>query len=531
MGFSSGNITGSREGEAKADANASTPPPEMFIRNLLGTAGVDFSTKNPANIGKTFIFNAKQGMLTVRSTSQELDMIEAVIATCLDNTPPQAQNGMTPAFIKAEAKSNGANKPATSVQIKSGAIDEAWPKPPLLTAAEPDEPPRSSLEARFLHFDADRVLAGLNIADGVAGTNKFSTAVQEVFARAGVDSTTDNSRRARAWVGHDLRREIMITATPAELDKISAVLDQLQPRPQVDIKIKFVEINEAVSHTTGVDWFLGGVRMSPVTNGAEQFVEMPVPKPGGKHPVASPKLLVTNSLQSLSARILTEAQFGPAMKTLEQYEGIDIVGAPEITTEAGREAEMQIMNLVTVVTRLNSTPAVNGKATNVYQTQEILCGPMMNVVPQVSADGWSLDLKLKVGKSEFLGYDDPHEAVVYPPNQPVYPKAVKPLPHFRMQQLVTRETVNDGQTIVLTGFTSEELIIARDKVPVLGDLPLLGRLFRRSSSSKITKNVIVLITPSLIYPDGSRYNTDLQLARLNQLPVEEPSSSSSARKK
>jgi type II secretory pathway component GspD/PulD (secretin) len=97
--------------------------------------------------------------------------------------------------------------------------------------------------------------------------------------------------------------------------------------------------------------------------------------------------------------------------------------------------------------------------------------------------------------------------------------------------LVTQQTVNDGQTIVLTGFTSEEVIVARDKVPVLGDVPLLGRLFRHSSSVKTRKNLFVLVTPTLIYPDGARYNSDLQLSRLNHGEVSSAPSEFSAPEK
>ncbi len=488
-GLSSGNVLGGKEGEIGSTTNAAASKIGMLVRHFLAVAGADFSTNNPANAGKTFIFNERKGTLIVRSTPQDLDMIEAVIQTWSSNVAPQVQSG---------AASN-----SRTDELKPGAFNA------------PAEPPLSSLEFRTFHFDVERIAAGLNLTNRMEDAYRYSKAVQEVSERAGVEFPRGNSNHTRVWVAHDLRRELTVCATPAELDRISAVLDQLQPRPQFNIRMKFVEINEAVSRTAGVDWLPGHSRMLPIHNQSEKLLEMPVDPPGGNHPVAAPKLMVTNSLAESFAGVLTAEQSRAATKVLEQHDGIDILSAPGITTEAGREAQVSVTSPTTVVTGVSSTPIGDSKVKIDYRTQPIRCGFMLDVVPEVSADGNSLDLKLTVSKSEFLGYGAPRGGLENWPGQIASPMAVKPLPHFRLQQLVTRKTVEDGQTIVLTGFTSEEVVVARDRVPVLGDLPLLGRLFRRSYAGKTRKNLIVFVTPTLIYPDGTRYNSDLQLSRLH----------------
>ena len=85
--------------------------------------------------------------------------------------------------------------------------------------------------------------------------------------------------------------------------------------------------------------------------------------------------------------------------------------------------------------------------------------------------------------------------------------AQQPLPKFRVRQITTSANVWDGQTIVLGGLIAENVAKIKDKVPVLGDIPLLGRLFRSESNSTSKKNLVVFVTPTLIDPAGNPIHT------------------------
>lgn len=118
--------------------------------------------------------------------------------------------------------------------------------------------------------------------------------------------------------------------------------------------------------------------------------------------------------------------------------------------------------------------------------------------------------------TEFGGYDDPG---------PFVPKAqlaaqstvgttvtgALPLPRIRVRQVTTSAIVWDGQTIVLGGLITENLARVKDKVPVLGDMPLVGRLFRSESSVSQKKNLVIFVTPTIIDPAGNRLHTDEEL--------------------
>jgi general secretion pathway protein D len=155
------------------------------------------------------------------------------------------------------------------------------------------------------------------------------------------------------------------------------------------------------------------------------------------------------------------------------------------------ETRAQVVQPAPVVPAIVPTPA------------QIPFGPTLDVIPYVSADGYSVQMSIVPTLTEFLGYDTEFAQTftTVVGNQPVQPT---PLPSFRVRQVVTSATVWDGQTIVLGGLIAENVQKTKDKVPVLGDIPLLGRLFRSESTRSEKKNLIIFVTPTIIDPAGNR---------------------------
>jgi general secretion pathway protein D len=66
----------------------------------------------------------------------------------------------------------------------------------------------------------------------------------------------------------------------------------------------------------------------------------------------------------------------------------------------------------------------------------------------------------------------------------------------------------DGQTVVLGGMISESITKIKDEIPVLGDLPLVGRLFQSESTDTQKQNLLIFVTPTIIDPAGNRVHND-----------------------
>jgi general secretion pathway protein D len=138
-----------------------------------------------------------------------------------------------------------------------------------------------------------------------------------------------------------------------------------------------------------------------------------------------------------------------------------------------------------------------------FTTVTLPFGPTLDVIPYVSADDVSIQMSIIPSYTEFIGYDDPGDFVPVQTGPGVPPvRARLPLPRIRLRSVTTSAIVWDGQTVALGGLIREDVQKVNDKVPILGDMPLAGRLFRSNVDQKIKKNLIVFVTARLMNAEG-----------------------------
>jgi len=85
------------------------------------------------------------------------------------------------------------------------------------------------------------------------------------------------------------------------------------------------------------------------------------------------------------------------------------------------------------------------------------------------------------------------------------------LPIFSIRQVVTTVNIWDNQTIVIGGLISSATLSTKDMVPMLGNLPVLGRLFQSSSKVVAKKNLMIFVTATIVDPAGNRVHSDDEL--------------------
>jgi general secretion pathway protein D len=348
---------------------------------------------------------------------------------------------------------------------------------------------------------------------------------------------------------------LYVRATMQELDMIEQIIQALNVAPpQVTLEAKFVEITQDDTRALGFDWLLGNTLMNEGKLGfqggsAPSFTGSPTranptgifPGLGGPASVlpAATDGTITSGLRNdfpavgTLTGILTDPQFRLVIYALERRSGVDVMSAPRITTLSGRQAQIQVTvqrQILAGVTAATSQPGIAGAAGGaavpggvVQQAQplpvlqpqpiSIPTGPTLDVIPYVSADGYTVQMTLIPSIIDFVGYGNPDipdadrfEASVQA--QAGQARSPVPLPRFLIRQITTSATVWDGQTVVLGGLISDDVRRRRDKVPVLGDIPVFGRLFRSEASGTAKKNLIVFVTATIIDPAGNRVHTE-----------------------
>jgi general secretion pathway protein D len=142
-------------------------------------------------------------------------------------------------------------------------------------------------------------------------------------------------------------------------------------------------------------------------------------------------------------------------------------------------------------------------------TQSVETGPILDVVPYVLSDGYTINLALIPSDTEFGGYDTLALPQVAGNLNVVQLPTV--LPRFTVRQVVTTVNVWDNQTVVLGGLITSTVNSTKDKVPVIGDLPLFGRFFQSQSKQTVKNNLMIFVTATIVDPAGSRVHSDDEL--------------------
>ena len=157
-----------------------------------------------------------------------------------------------------------------------------------------------------------------------------------------------------------------------------------------------------------------------------------------------------------------------------------------------------------------------------FTVQPIETGPILDVVPYVLSDGYTINLALIPSLTDFNGYDTPPNIPAVTGNLNVVQLPVL-LPDFTVRQVVTTVNVWDNQTVVIGGLISSQVQSTKDKVPIIGDVPLFGRLFQSASKTTTKKNLMIFVTATIVDPAGNRTHSDDMLPFAQQGIPEQPS--------
>ena len=343
---------------------------------------------------------------------------------------------------------------------------------------------------------------------------------------------------------------------------------------QVDIQTKFIEINQNNIQELGFDWLLGpfsiggsGVYGSG-GGGSNSLTGANYPfNSAGMNTVGSlrsgDQAITGNSIGALLAGqaggsttpapgvfsvagVFTDPQFQMVIHALNQKKGVDLMAAPKVTTKSGVKATVKIVNEFiyprqydpptfsqasgggssgnTVVDPLTIPPPTVTPAFPRDFTKQDL-GVVLEAKPTIGPDGYTIDLELNPRVTDFDGfinYGSPINGVGYtaglfngvvpaliPTTQLLTTNTINQ-PVFSVREVNTFVTVWDGQTVALGGLIREDVQKVQDKVPILGDIPMAGRLFRSDADQKIKKNLVIFVTPRILDAEGQPRRGDTE---------------------
>jgi len=232
--------------------------------------------------------------------------------------------------------------------------------------------------------------------------------------------------------------------------------------------------------------------------------------------------------------VFTDPQFQLVIRALNQKKGVDLLSSPKVTTKSGQRAVIEIIREFRYPTEFTppqipqtfQTPAIVGglglgvgattsgsfpvtpTTPTAFETRNT--GVTLEVEPVVGPDGYTIDLNLVPQVVEFEGfinYGSPITSTTTNPitgatSQNIITPNVINQPIFSTRKVTTSVSVYDGSTVVLGGLIREDVQKVEDKVPIIGDIPILGRLFRSSVDQHIKRNLVIFVSARLINAAG-----------------------------
>jgi len=236
---------------------------------------------------------------------------------------------------------------------------------------------------------------------------------------------------------------------------------------------------------------------------------------------------------------LNGSAYNAVMRGLAQKKGVDLMTCPSVVTRNGQTASIRSTKEMIYPTEyeppeipnsvgITGNDVNNGNNNNntdsggifpvtpahptAFKTREV--GTILEVLPTVSADKRTVDLQLKPEITDFDGfvnYGTPVNSIAMDAtglaiSTPITQNAIL-MPVFSKMAINTSSlTIADGATVVIGGLVQERAQRVEDKTPLLGTLPVVGRLFQSHVQAPVKKNVLFMVNVKLVDPTGRPIN-------------------------
>lgn len=254
---------------------------------------------------------------------------------------------------------------------------------------------------------------------------------------------------------------LLVRTAPSNYERVRKVLDELDRAvPQVLIKVLIAEVTHDNTRDLGTEFSALNLRASG--NGQKIGTDFGL--------AAQPSGLVVQAL---------ETNVTATLFALETEGKLDVLSRPYILASDNQLASITVGQEVPFITNSRITDA--GQTINTVEYQDI--GILLQVIPHINTDGMViLDVAPEI--SALSGTTVPISDTV---SSPVIAK----------RSAQTRVGVGNGQTIVIGGLMQDQKTTTISKVPLLGDIPLLGELFKHSKVDKSKTELLIFLTPTV----------------------------------
>ncbi len=355
--------------------------------------------------------------------------------------------------------------------------------------------------------DLVKVLQG--VSDSIASETKTAKT-----------KTRSSSKRDVSIEAHESTNALVITAQPDMLRSLEAVIRQLDVRrAQVLVEAIIVEVFETDGVSLGVQWYNEAGGFTQFTNGPASIsavaagVQAAEGEPGNTvttidsngNPVTTTNPS-TDGDYSILAQVLgnvsgmmfgiAKNDWGAIVNAVSSDTNSNILATPSITTLDNEEAYFIVGQEVPIITG-SQTGSNNSNPFQTVDRQEV--GIKLRVTPQVN-EGNAVQLVIEQEVSSVSGTTGVDISI-------------------NKREIKTTVMAESGDTVVLGGLIDEDVQESVQKVPILGDIPILGHLFKSTSNSTRKRNLMVFLRATIVR--DSALMTEISESKYNYIRADQ----------
>jgi MSHA biogenesis protein MshL len=293
---------------------------------------------------------------------------------------------------------------------------------------------------------------------------------------------------------------ISVTDYRSNMKEIASFIDDFkrETKKQILIKAKILEVTLTDGSEFGIDWtntfsglkLLGGTGNNPPGSVSQTFA--PADAGVGFADFASP---ITG--------VINRGDFSATIKALETQGNVTVLSSPQVSTLNGQKA---IIRSVTedVVFQSNQSTGGGGNPISSTTAEPFTYGVFLDVTPHADSEGM-ITMDIHPSVSTFTRLKEATDTttssgvtLVGSSSTSTQILASKPIISTRETETVV--TIESGETVLIAGLMADNLEENISKFPILGDIPLIKKLFRRTIEQSVKSELVILINPTIVGP-------------------------------
>jgi len=284
---------------------------------------------------------------------------------------------------------------------------------------------------------------------------------------------------------------LLVTAPPSLQKKIGKMIKRLDVyHPQITIEAKFVEVVVNNINELGIKSSIKKIIVSEADKASAGMNTTWADGDAGfpANPAA----------WGVWYTRLNNTAFNAVLQALNKQKKANVLSAPEVTTLNGQTATIEITQTIPYVSEVTIQQATTAGAPRQvnYTIKEKDAGITLQVTPRVPEGSTLITLDIKPTVSELVNQLDIFKGSDVPPDLG--------WPVIDERTTNTTMIIDSGETVVLGGLIRNNATRITKKVPLLGNIPLLGYAFRYKYSSNEKKNLLIFVTAYLLSPSGEK---------------------------